>query len=66
MRANYAEHLAWYQHSVKPHVLTYSGSETRCWHATQKRQPIAYELMRGESFYGKQGTYGFFDNRYTV
>lgn len=45
MKTNYAQHLAWFEHSVKPNVMTQCPEETRCWHATSKRPTATFESI---------------------
>jgi hypothetical protein len=56
MKTNYAEQAVWFEHSVKPYVMTTKSHKTRCWYATIKRPPKPFELMRGDSYYKQDKT----------
>jgi hypothetical protein len=54
MKTNYAEQVAWFEHSIRPYAVTNQSHKTRCWYATIKRPPKPFELMRGDSYYGQE------------
>ncbi|KAI8879753.1 hypothetical protein K501DRAFT_335831 [Backusella circina FSU 941] len=49
MKSNYYEHLAWYEHSVRPNVVTPGNSSTRCWHATKRKEIGPFNPTSGDS-----------------
>ncbi|KAG1469321.1 hypothetical protein G6F56_003317 [Rhizopus delemar] len=45
MKTNYNQWVAWYELSIKPHVITPHTQLTRCGYATLKRPPKPFETM---------------------
>ena len=60
MKTNYAQHLAWFQHTVQPHVMTRDSEGTRCWYPTLKRPVIPFEQWREENMHNPEGIFFFY------
>ncbi|KAI8992521.1 hypothetical protein BDB01DRAFT_717127 [Pilobolus umbonatus] len=46
MKTNYLEHLAWFEYSIKPHVITPHSHKTTCWYAYINRPIRPYEVIK--------------------